>query len=384
MSEFGTYQGGLFSEEVPDGRTGAEVRLGDRGILARTQEGREFRVGYRDCELDVGGASGRMVFCRSRDRTLTIFCEEKEFATALLRADGGSLAFQLEQLRSIRRGENQRGRRITSLVVLASLVLLVAGYFGLIAAARGIVTALPMKVDKQIGDLVMKSMTLEGETVRDPDVTSAITTIVDQLKPHAKIADIDFRIKVIDAPILNAFALPGGQIVVYTELIRKSESPEHVAGVLAHEMAHVTMRHGLERVAESVGLVAAIQLVLGDVGGLAALGVEILEMAAINSYSRDHEAEADEEGVRMMHDAGINPTGLAGFFDLLKEEMGDLPDAMAWISTHPQHDQRISAIQTQVDGLEEKVYSPLDLDWDDIRQRVGGDVQNKAEDLDES
>ena len=86
MSEFGTYQGGLFSEEVPDGRTGAEVRLGDRGILARTQEGREFRVGYRDCELDVGGASGRMVFCRSRDRTLTIFCEEKEFATALLRA----------------------------------------------------------------------------------------------------------------------------------------------------------------------------------------------------------------------------------------------------------------------------------------------------------
>ena len=148
----------------------------------------------------------------------------------------------------------------------------------------------------------------------------------------------------------NAFALPGGYISVYTGLIEKSASYEELASVLAHEIAHVTMRHGVTRMVESVGVIAVLQLIFGDVGGLVGLAEELFTIAAINGYSRGHESEADEEGVRMMHAAGIDPSAAANFFRMLKEsEPGsDMPDVLAWVSTHPEHDERIAAIEAQV------------------------------------
>ena len=86
-------------------------------------------------------------------------------------------------------------------------------------------------------------------------VVDAIDTIVRRLADHASRTDVTYEVWVVDAPIVNAFALPGGYIVVYTGLIDKAETPEQLAGVIAHEMAHVTKRHGLQRVAQSAGVI---------------------------------------------------------------------------------------------------------------------------------
>ena len=91
------FPGGVFSDEIDGGRSGAHLRLGDRGITARTSEGREFVIGYSDCDLELGGDSGRMVFCRTADRSLTFFCEDRRFPEALKRAAVGELFEQVDQ-----------------------------------------------------------------------------------------------------------------------------------------------------------------------------------------------------------------------------------------------------------------------------------------------
>jgi predicted Zn-dependent protease len=258
------------------------------------------------------------------------------------------------------------------IVLLVLAGLLVGAYYGIVAGARAAVRAVPMSVDATIGDVAFEGMEMDGPEVKDPLVVGAVQKMVDRLSAAVNAENIDFRVTVVDAPVVNAFALPGGRIVVYTGLIDKAAEPEQVAGVLGHEMAHVTMRHGMERIAQSIGLVAAIQFFLGDVQGLAALGAEVLQVATINSYSRDQEAAADAEGVRTLHAAGIDPLSLARFFELLKNEHGDLPGAISWISTHPQHDARIAAIRSQLKELPPQEYRPLEIDWSAVQQRVRG------------
>ncbi len=94
--------------------------------------------------------------------------------------------------------------------------------------------------------------------------------MVDRLKPPCGSKDWRVEIYVVKSDEVNAFALPGGKIVVYTGLIDYADTPEQVAGVLGHEMAHATLRHGIERVAQSVGLAAAVHLLIGNAEGMIA------------------------------------------------------------------------------------------------------------------
>ena len=188
--------------------------------------------------------------------------------------------------------------------------------------------SLPVEIDKKIGELAIETMDLEGGRVTDPFVVGAVEEMVNRLRPHACGEGFDFQVCVIDAPVLNAFALPGGPIVVYTELIEKATEAEQVAGVVGHEMAHVTLRHGLQRISGSVGVLVALELIMGDATGLMAIGKELLQAGAITSYSREQESQADMEGLRMLHAARIDATALARFFDFLQREQGELPGAV--------------------------------------------------------
>ena len=364
------FSGGVFSERIDGGRASARIELREDGISARTERGQEFRLRYAECDLEMGGASGRMVFCRTPDRSLTIFCEDKQFPRALSESRWSGLQVQVEEILAKQRGERRRGRIFVSIGMVLLLSLVVGGYFGLKVAASAAVQAVPISVDQKIGKLAINSMELPGPDLDDEVVQEAVDGMVAKLAEGADIEGLEFEVHVIDAPVVNAFALPGGQIVVHTGLIEKCAEAEQLAGVLAHEMAHVTLRHGLERIGQSLGLAAAANVLLGDVEGIAVAGVELLEMATVNSYSRTQEADADAEGVRLMRAAGWDAMALASFFEVLKDEHGEGPDALSWISTHPQHDERIEAVEQQLQRLPPKAVDPINVDWEDIRRRV--------------
>ncbi len=363
MIDENVFHGGVFSDSIEGGRAGAEIELSTEGVSARTPDGESFVLPYRDCQLEVGGFSGRMVFCRNQDRTLTIFCEDRRFSAALSRAAAGVLDEQLSDGRRAIGSEKRRDRWIALALLIGFVGLVVGGYYGIRVGARVAVRSAPTNIDRKIGKAAFQTMDLGGPEVHNPQVLAAIQEMVDRLIPHAAVDGMEFDVHVVDSPQVNAFALPGGTIVVYTGLIKQAQNPEQVAGVLAHEMAHATLRHGLQRIGQSLGLAAAVGFLLGDAEGLIAMGAELFQYASINSYSRQQENEADAEGVRMLHAAGISPLGMASFFESLKEEHGELPDIANWISTHPQHDERIANVKRLTASLPAKQYDPLQVNW---------------------
>lgn len=370
MMEKSEFEGGVFSEQISSGRASATVTVDPSGVMAITSAGQKFFLRYEDMQLDLGGASGRMVFCRTHDRKLTIFCEDKQFASAIELESGSALHGQLTDVLQRRKAENRSMRMSAMLFLLICGLLLIGSYYGLMAMARHAVKLVPVSVDEKIGKMAIDQIDLEGPQVNDPVVVNACQKIVDRLAPHSELQGLKYELKVVDSSTVNAFCLPGGKMVIYTGLLRKAQNPEQVAGVLSHEMAHAIKRHGLQRIAQSLGVVVAIEVMIGDVGGLVALGVELGKTAALTSYGRDQEIEADVTGVRMLHAAGIDPLELAGFFELMKQDGLDVPDAIAWLASHPQHDIRIATIRGEMANLGPQEYQSIDVNWEEVQQKL--------------
>jgi Zn-dependent protease with chaperone function len=358
-----SFSGGVFHPSIPGGRAGAQISINRGEIIAYTLgDGQPtFSIPINQCQLELGGASGRMLFCRTHDGQLTIFSEDKQFAKALELHSGGLLGDQISTMKKALRAESSRlGFWIVAGSIACALLLFI-GYFAMIWAAKATIASLPISIDEKIGKLAMDSMEVGKRLDPAHPASKLVQSIVDKLQPHAAIPQMKFKVLVVEAPQVNAFALPGGQIVVFTGLIREAKSAEQIAGVLAHEMSHATLRHGLQSVGQSLGIVAAIQLFVGDIGGLVALGAQIAQQSILTSYSRTSETEADLEGARMLHAAKIDPQSMADFFGLLKEKEGDIPDAIAWISTHPQHTTRIENIRNHQKSFPATQYEPLEL-----------------------
>jgi len=372
------FQGGVFHASLPGGRWGATLRVTRSEVVAEAGpldagDVRRFAIPLSQCVLDLGGASGRMVFCRTADGSLTLFSEAPGFAKTLEQNSHGLLTEQLAALRGQQRREGRRFLTGMTAFTIITGLLLVAGYYGMMAAARKAVTALPLSFDEKIGRMAIETMDVGERLGADNPASRLVTEIVDQLKPHAKIPEMDFRVRVVRKDDVNAFALPGGQIVVFSGLIEKADSAEQLAGVLAHEMAHATLRHGLQSVGQSLGIVAAVEFMVGDVGGLLALGSQVAQESILTSYSRRAETEADLEGARMLHAAGLDPREMAGFFEKLQEDEGELPGVVAWISTHPQHEDRIRTIGDYETTLERREYRKLEVDLAGAKRALAED-----------
>lgn len=366
----GIFQGGVFDPNLPGGRAGVEIECTASGIVAKTAESREYKISWSALRLTLGGNSGRMWFLRGATQDPCIFCEDSRF-TAALRENAGSDVSQ-EVTALLKTGRSQ-GRRSLMLWILsaAALVLLIWGILiGLGFVARKTAQNLPVSFDKKIGDMAWAQMERQEE-MTDEAVVSAITTIVERLKPQISNAkDFDFRVVVVRSSQVNAFALPGGRIAVFTGLLKESSSAEQVAGVIAHEMAHVSHRHSMQAITRSIGLIVGIQILVGDVGGLIALGGDLAARAAMNSYSRDHEREADAAAVLMLHSAGLDPKEYATFFAV----MDKLPGANSiphWMSSHPGNQERIENIKKDVEKLGPVKLQPLGIDWSGIPGKCG-------------
>lgn len=146
----------------------------------------------------------------------------------------------------------------------------------------------------------------------------------------------------------NAFALPGGTMVLTDALITQFPDEDVIAAILGHEIAHVTEYHGLHRLYRSLGSYILIALLAGDTGPM--LEDLLLEGQALLalSFSRAQESEADEIGLRIAFDAGYDPAGLKQFFEALGDD-DDGPES--WFSTHPANADRIRDIDRVIEGL---------------------------------
>lgn len=371
------FSGGVFSKELPNGRASATIVLEFSGIRASASNDQEFWLRYDEINLDVGGASGRMVFCRNGDKSLTIFCEDKKFPAALDLESSGELRTQLESKLGHQKKERRNGKVLFVSLAIVLVLLLVGLYSGIKVGAKAAVRSLPYAIDEQIGELAIEQMEEGFPESENQKVINAIEAIVKRLESSSSLPEAKFTVRVVNGPIMNAYALPGGYITVYTGMIDESESPEEIAGVIAHEMAHVTLRHGIERIAGQVGIVVAAQLIFGDANGLLALGAELGAYATQNSYSRSQETEADLEGARMLYEAGLDPLSVVPLFEDLKVENDGIP---AWMGTHPDMQGRIDRLKEYARTLPPKKFETFDnLDWPEIKRLATGEETEEIE-----
>ncbi|HEX2495025.1 MAG TPA: M48 family metallopeptidase [Steroidobacter sp.] len=166
-----------------------------------------------------------------------------------------------------------------------------------------------------------------------------------------------YRFYVSKSDEINAFALPGGIIVVNTGLIAATRRPEELAGVLAHEVQHVEQRHSLQGAIKDLGLRGVWVLVTGELGG-SALGQAALELTSL-SFSREAEAQADKHGFDAMAAHGVDPSGMADFFAVLTKRDGAAPPA--FLSTHPASTAREQALRARIQVLSERRFEPLTM-----------------------
>ena len=157
-------------------------------------------------------------------------------------------------------------------------------------------------------------------------------------------SEYDFKLYVVKSDIVNAFALPGGHIVLYSGLLQHTDRPEQVAGVLAHEIQHVTNRHGTESLVRDYSLGLLLSLVTNDTKTVEQT-VGLVKYLGLMNYNRENEKEADGAGMKMLKDAEIDPNGMVEFFEILNEQAGDVPDSLRYFSTHPQTGDRISRLK---------------------------------------
>lgn len=352
-----------------------QVVLAADGAHAQGPDGAPILCPYLGATLELGGSSGKMVFMRAPSPSggaVVIGVEDPGFLDALAAYSRGVLEVEITRMRGAHTSL-ARKNRVAWLALPLFLAVVGAFLWFLPDLVSVAVTRLPLAIDRQVGDAAMLTGGLgAGEEARSPLLERAIAEMIKRLEPHAAVRGFEYRVKIVRSDDVNAFALPGGQIVVFTGLIEKASRPEQVAGVLAHEIAHVTMRHGLSGLAKQAGLVLAVRLLIGDPGGLDALVAEGAMSAALNGYSRDQEREADEEGVRMMRAAGLDPRGLAEFFQELKKLPGsELPGLASWMSTHPEHDERIANVRALAGNT--PTSPPLPLEWEEVRRAAAGE-----------
>ncbi len=194
-------------------------------------------------------------------------------------------------------------------------------------------------------------------------VDSAVRVIADRLEEGLEDSEYNYHFVVFDSEMINAFTVPGGNILISTGLLAFCDTPEELAAVIAHEMGHVEERHVVSRLIKELGieiLTSGDQYVIGEVS----------ELLTSTSFDRKQEEEADLFAAKLLETASIEPRSLATLFRKLEEEMdNELIQHFEIISTHPSFHSRIREALSFKPAKDFEA-EPIDLDWELIRAEL--------------
>ncbi|WP_300515992.1 M48 family metallopeptidase [Aliiroseovarius sp.] len=273
-----------------------------------------------------------------------------------------------------------------SVAAVASVALIIFGLVPVLAAQLAML--LPPEGEKALGDATLRQIRValnEAGATPLPACSSregdaALLAMRGRLNAEGELP-YPLQLHVLDHEMINAFALPGGHVVLFRGLIDAAQSPDEVAAVLAHEIGHVAHRDPTRGALRTAGSIGVLGLLLGDFAG----GTVVLMMAQslINaSYSQAAEVKADDFAYGVLTRAEVNPAALGHFFERLREEYGDAEGIVAHFASHPTHEERIrAALEAEAAaGISATPVIP-DSDWLALRRICGGTRSGVLEDV---
>lgn len=238
-------------------------------------------------------------------------------------------------------------RQGPALFFLALVAIVVVGYVWVLPfTAERLALLLPTQVDERIGDASYGSIML------GLDEDTAASAVLQQFGDRLELSDkFDLRFHYVNSDQVNAFAMPGGDIVVFSGIVQGMDRPEQLAALLAHEATHVDERHSTRMIVRQMAGYLFLSLLVGDVNAVVGVLAENADNLRNMSYSRGLETDADQHGMERMAAAGVDPEGMVHLLEQLDREAGDMPEALAFLSSHPLTEERIAKARARVPEL---------------------------------
>lgn len=226
-------------------------------------------------------------------------------------------------------------------------------------------------LEEKLGNLFWEMIDKTEKEITQEDIYDPVDSLLSAICTANYIDRDKIKLHIVRKSEINAFALPGNHMVVYTGLIMEADNQGEVVGVIGHELGHLELNHVMKKLVKEVGLTALIGMTSGGGGELAA---ELLRTLSSKAYDRNLEKEADIQSVDYLLEANINPEDFANFLYKLGSDQPDFVRHLTWISTHPESKERAEyIIEYTTDNLPEDVNfeSVLsDQSWDSLKSSI--------------
>lgn len=262
----------------------------------------------------------------------------------------------------------RRALRFAGFAVGSLACVVIIGYAILNLAPQLLSDQLPLSWRERLADQTERSLLKDTKRCHNPAGKQALSRLASRVAAAAD-EPVEFSLRVYDMPIINAFAMPAGRVVMTGALIRQADSPEELAGVLAHELGHVEHRHPEAQLVRVVGIQLVLSIATGGGGG-DQLG-SLAGIFAILRYTRSAEEQADDYALELMERGDIDPKGLRQFFEKLSKKSGEgasktLDGLTDMLSTHPLSRERVEYFKPMAPGQARPVVSAAE--WQAIKR----------------
>ena len=314
MNEIITYPCHGFSDDLPKGRASGHLAV-HKTTIECTIAGHHCRMPLEGLQIRPGGASDRLVFLTHQSLPGWSFYTSDRgiLKNAFLRRQE-PLTQSLRQVRSVR----LFNRAVLALTLIIIVALPLIFFTRVDNITKIIARQIPIEWEQQLGKTAYEQFGANAQQMDAKVTAGLLQPMTIYLEQTLTDNPYYFTFTIINNAELNAFALPGGYIVIHSGLVLEAESAEELLGVLAHEIAHVIEQHGLRKMITSVGTFAMVAALFGDINGVSGTIAAAAPLLINQSYSRDFEREADSVGHNLLVNANIDPRGLASFFEKIR------------------------------------------------------------------
>ena len=208
------------------------------------------------------------------------------------------------------------------------------------------------RAETQAGEAILTRLLSRSPPAEDPDLQASVAELGSRLVAHAERREIPYRFVAVESPEPNAFAVPGGAVLITRSLIHLCTGhPDLIAGVLAHEIQHIDRRHCLHQLTKSAAARTGSRLLRLGRGFLLGSATQAIEKLVVEGYRRDQEFEADLAGAALAAKAGFDPRGLARLLRELEKASpdgrGPLWSLLGYFRSHPPIGERIAALESR-------------------------------------
>ncbi|TAL06392.1 MAG: M48 family metallopeptidase [Verrucomicrobia bacterium] len=254
-----------------------------------------------------------------------------------------------QAVRILGRRETAKRLKLTAWFAGACGLVVCLIWIGTGLAVRAVVNRITPAQEKKVGDAQLATLKTEFDFVDDTNKVDELAALAKPLTDVVGNGQMQFTFHLVNEATPNAFALPGGHVVVCTGLLALADKPEEIVGVLAHELAHVTEKHGFRQQIASAGPLLVFGMLGGSGRGFAGLVSGTSAMLVEQNFSQDYETEADDVGWNYLVKANVNPHGMISMFEKFKafeaKEEDEEDSHSKAFSSHPTTPKRINRLE---------------------------------------